>query len=133
MAQATLDDDDLFGEAAGELREDVQAHIAAGWDSLPGEDAIWRAEADNVLGVLNTLRNAMDVGDAREHVRDAKKWFTMGERANAFDDAAGLEEELRRLEETIDRIETIQADVAHLASALPGVKEDLAAANGDQD
>ena len=65
--QSTLADDDLFGEAAA---------------SLPDADAVWDVEADNVLGVLNTLRSALDVGDAADHLRQAKKTFIVGRRAD---------------------------------------------------
>ena len=95
MSQSTLDDEDLFGEAAEEMRTDVEEHLAGARDELPDPDDVWHTDADNVLGVLNALRSELDVGEAREHLRQAKKWYTMGERADAFDDpedlAAGIE------------------------------------------
>ena len=73
MSQSTLNDDELFGEAASEMREDVEESLAEAWDELPDPDDVWETDADNVLGVLNGLRSALDVGDAEEHLRDAKK------------------------------------------------------------
>ncbi|MFB6219679.1 MAG: DUF5790 family protein, partial [Halobacteriaceae archaeon] len=87
MSQATLDDDDLFGEAASEMRADVEEHLAAAREELPEADDVWEIEAENALGALNALRSALDAGAAADHLRDAKKWYTMGERADAFDDA----------------------------------------------
>ena len=64
MSQATLEDDELFDEAASEMREDVEASLAEARGALPEADAIWDVEADNTLGVLNALKGALDVGDA---------------------------------------------------------------------
>lgn len=125
MSQATLDDDDLFGEAVGELREDVTMGIEDARAALPDADDIWRADADNVLGVLNTLRTGLDIEDARAHLRDAKKWYTVGMRADAFEDAGELGSELESLEETIDLIEELRREVGELASELPGLREEL--------
>jgi hypothetical protein len=41
MSQSTLDDEDLFGEAAQEMRADVEEHLSAARDELPDPDAIW--------------------------------------------------------------------------------------------
>jgi hypothetical protein len=73
MSQTTLGDDELFGEAAAEMRDDVEKHLAATRAELPDADEIWETDADNVLGVLNGLRSALDVGEAEEHLRQAKK------------------------------------------------------------
>ena len=131
MAQATLDDDDLFGEAAGELREDVETHLEAAWTALPAADDVWRAEADNVLGVLNTLRTSLDSEDAGEHLRAARKWYTVGERAGAFDSDGDLAESIEQLSETLDRIDRVKEDVGEVASTLPALRETLAASGGD--
>lgn len=124
MGQATLDDEDLFGEAADELQRDVRSHIADGWDALPAPDAIWMANADNVIGVLNTLRSNLDVSDAREHLREARKWHTVAVRAEAVDDDT-VGEELTELEEMIDTIETIREQVSGVTSELPALREQL--------
>jgi hypothetical protein len=71
MSQSTLDDDDLFGEAASEMRTDVEASLAAAREELPAPDEVWTADADNTLGVLNALRSALDVAGAGEHLREA--------------------------------------------------------------
>ena len=78
MSQATLDDDELFGEAASEMREDVEDSLSKARAALPESDTIWDVDADNTLGVLNGLRSALDPEDAEDHLRDAKKWYTMG-------------------------------------------------------
>ncbi|ELY77922.1 hypothetical protein C486_13662 [Natrinema gari JCM 14663] len=126
MSQATLgDDEELFGEAANEMREDVETSLEAAWAALPDADDIWETDADNVLGVLNGLNSALEVGDAEEHLRDAKKWFTMGQRADAFDDAADLESEIEALEAAITDISAAGEQVGELTSTVPALRGTL--------
>jgi hypothetical protein len=135
MSQATLDDDDLFDEAAAEMREDVETSLAAAKSSLPAPDDVWEAEADNTLGVLNGLKGALDAGDAEEHLRDAKKWFAIGRKADAFEDAADLEAEIEALEETLSGIADAHEQVGELTATIPelrGALED-AGSGGDAD
>ena len=131
MSQATLDDDELFDEAASEMREDVEASLAEARAALPEADAIWEVEADNTLGVLNALKGALDVGDAEDHLRDAKKWFAMGRKADAFEDADDLEEEIAEVEALFDQIESANEQVSELTATVPelrGALEDAEAA-----
>lgn len=125
MGQATLDDDDLFGEAADELREDVIGHLDAAEAALPDPDAIWSAEAGNVLGVLNTLRSNLEVDEATEALRQARKWYSLGERADAFEGETELGDRMDALEETVEQLQDMQADVAGVASTLPELRERL--------
>jgi hypothetical protein len=125
MSQSTLDDDELFGEAATEMREDVEESLAAARAALPGADEIWEAEAGNTLGVLNALRSALDVGDAENHLRDAKKWYTMGERAGAFEDADDLAAEIESLEGIVADVETAGDQVGELTSTIPQLRSAL--------
>jgi uncharacterized membrane protein YdfJ with MMPL/SSD domain len=125
MSQATLDDDDLFGEAASEMRADVEESLAAARESLPGADDIWEVDAENTLGVLNGLRTALDIGDAAEHLRDAKKWYTMGERADAFEDAEDLAEEIDAVEDLVADIEAAREGVGDLTSTIPQLRSAL--------
>lgn len=125
MAQATLDEDDLFGEAANELEDDVRDGIATARENLPAADQIWAADADNVLGVLNGLRTALDTEEARAGLRDARKWFTIGERAGAFESDGELAAELNTLEETMATIDGAKDDVAALINKLPELREEL--------
>jgi len=125
MSQTTFSDDELFGEAAAEMRDDVEEHLAAARAELPGADEVWETEADNVLGVLNGLRSALDVGEAEDHLRQAKKWYTMGERADAFDDAADLAAAIEDLEGLIETIRTTHDDVSDLTNAVPELRGSL--------
>jgi hypothetical protein len=118
-------DDELFGEAAAEIRTDVEEHIEAAWAELPEADDVWEVEADNVLGVLNGLKSALDAGDAADHYRDARKWYTMGERADAFEDAADLEEQLDELGDIIEDLEAAADDVGTLTGTIPGLRSAL--------
>ncbi|THE66790.1 hypothetical protein D8Y22_01325 [Salinadaptatus halalkaliphilus] len=132
MSQATFgDDDELFGEAASEMREDVEASLEQAWEALPAADDIWESDAGNVLGVLNGLNTALDAGDAEDHLRDAKKWFTMGQRADAFDDAADLEAEIADLEETITSVSEASEQVGDLTATIPELRGSLEDAGPD--
>jgi hypothetical protein len=125
MSQTTLGDDELFGEAAEEMRADVEEHLAQARAELPAAADVWETEADNVLGVLNGLRSALDAGDAEDHLRQAKKWYTMGERADAFEDAADLAAAIEDLESLIDAIGEAHDDVSDLTNAIPELRGSL--------
>jgi hypothetical protein len=107
------------------MRTDVEEHLAAARAELPDPDDVWESEADNVLGVLNGLRSALDVGDAQDELRQAKKWYTMGERADAFDDpddfAAGIED----VEALIEQIDAASETTSELASTIPELRSSL--------
>jgi len=125
MSQSSLDDDELFGEAANEMRTDVEESLAKARDALPEADSVWDVEADNTLGVLNALKTALDVGDAEDHLRDAKKWYTMGERADAFEDADDLAEEIETVADLIDDVEDAREQVSDLTATIPQLRSTL--------
>ncbi|MFT4880541.1 MAG: hypothetical protein ACI9CA_002375 [Natronomonas sp.] len=130
MSQSTLDDDDLFGEAASEMREDVEESLAAAHEALPAAADVWETDANNTLGALNGLKTALDVGDASDHLRDAKKWYTMGERADAFDDADDLAADIEAAESLVADIEAAREQVTDLTSTLPQLKTALEEGGG---
>ncbi|WP_336021709.1 DUF5790 family protein [Halobellus salinisoli] len=135
-SQSTLADDDLFGEAAAEMREEVESHLADARAELPDPDDVWETEADNVLGVLNALKSALDVNDAEEHLRQAKKTFIVGQRADAFDDPDSLEAEVEAVEELLASIEDAETLVGDLTGAMPQLRsqlQDAAEAGSDSD
>ncbi|WP_144902411.1 DUF5790 family protein [Halobellus captivus] len=124
-SQSTLADDDLFGEAAAEMREEVESHLADARAALPASDDVWDAEADNVLGVLNALKSALNVGDAEEHLRQAKKTFIVGQRADAFDDPDSLEADVEAVEELLASIEDAEELVGDLTGTMPQLRSQL--------
>ncbi|MFC7193544.1 DUF5790 family protein [Halosimplex aquaticum] len=125
MSQATLDDDKLFEDAASEMREDVEESLGKARAELPEADAIWEVDADNTLGVLNALRSALDIEDAEDHLVGAKKWYTMGERADAFEDADDLAEEIEAVEDVLDDVTDAHEQVSDLASTVPQLRSAL--------
>jgi len=133
MSQSTLGDDDLFGEAADEMRRDVETHLDAARAELPAADEVWDTEADNVLGVLNGLAAALDVGDAEEELRQAKKWFAVGERADAFEDAADLAAAIEDVEETLTLVVDAGEQVNALTGTMPELRSALQAAADDDE
>ena len=133
MSQATLDDDELFDEAASDMRADVEDSLDEARAALPDAEDIWETDADNTLGVLNGLKNALDVGDAEDALRDAKKWYTMGERADAFEDAEDLEEAIADVEDLITDIEDAHEAVGDLTGTIPAIKSALEDAAEDED
>ncbi len=130
MSQSTLGDDDLFGEAADELRSDVETHLEAARTELPDADAVWATEADNVLGVLNGLAAALDVGEAEAELRQAKKWFSVGERADAFDDAEDLAAAIEAVDETLSLVVEAGEQVNALTGTVPELRSALQADEG---
>ncbi|CQH47367.1 uncharacterized protein HHUB_1315 [Halobacterium hubeiense] len=133
MSQSSLDDDELFGEAAEEMRADVEEALDAARAELPDADDVWDVEADNTLGVLNALRSALDVEDVEAHLRDAKKAFVVGERADAFEDADELEAEIDAVEDVLGDIETAREQVGELASTVPALRSALEDAHEGSD
>jgi len=128
MSQTTLDDEELFSEAASEMRADVDASLDRTTDALPDPETLWSVDSENTLGVLNALRSSLDVGDAREHLRDAKKWYTMGEQADAFEDPEALAADIERVEGLLATVEDAREQASDLASTIPQLKNDLEAA-----
>jgi uncharacterized phage infection (PIP) family protein YhgE len=133
MSQTTFDEDDLFGEAAAEMRTEVESHLADARGALPDAESVWAVEADNALGALNSLKSALDTGDAAEHLRAAKKQYVMGERADAFEDADDLEDEIDDLEDLIEDVQDAHEDVSDLAGTLPEIRSALQDAAADED
>ncbi|GGK55998.1 MULTISPECIES: DUF5790 family protein [Haloarcula] len=131
MSQSSLDDDELFGEAANEMRTDVEESLAKAREALPEADSVWDVEADNTLGVLNSLKTALDVGDAEDHLRDAKKWYTMGERADAFEDADDLAEEIETIANLIDDVDDAREQVGDLTATIPQLRSTLEEFEGE--
>ncbi|WP_096390377.1 DUF5790 family protein [Halopenitus persicus] len=134
MSQSTFDDDDLFGEAAAETRAEVESHLEAARAELPDPDAVWETEADNVLGMLNGLKSALDAGDAADHLRQAKKAYVLGERADAFEDADDLEAAIDDVADLIADLEDAAEDVADLTGTVPAIRgalQDAAADDAD--
>jgi hypothetical protein len=125
MSQSTFDDDELFGEAASEMRAEVEESLAEARAALPDADSVWDVEADNTLGVLNSLRSALDVGDAEDHLRTAKKNYVMGERAEAFEDADDLAEAIEEVEELMNSITEAHGKVSDLAATIPELRSSL--------
>jgi hypothetical protein len=138
MSQATLDDDELFEDAASEIRADVEGNLEQARAELPAADDVWTVETDNTLGVLNALKSALDAGEAADHLRDAKKWYTMGKRADAFEDADDLAAEIEAIEDVLADVGDAHGQVSDLASTVPqlrGALEDFddAATEADAD
>ena len=132
MSQTTLDDD-LFDEAAAEVRADVEAHLDDVQAALPQVDDVWDVQADNVLGVLNGLKGTLDVEGAAASLRDAKKWYTMGERAGAFEDGSDLETRIDELEALLGQLEDARDAVGELTTTLPELRSALDDVHADSD
>jgi hypothetical protein len=132
-SQATLGDDELFGEAAAEMRTDVEDHLEAARAELPEPDEVWETDADNVLGVLNGLKSSLDVGDAADELRQAKKWYVIGSRAEAFEDADDLEAEITELQELVETITEAREQVGELTGTMPQLRGALQDAADDEE
>lgn len=127
MTQATFDDDELFGEAAREIRDDVEKSLDEARAIMPESAAVWDVDADNTLGVLNGLKGALDTEEAAEYLRDARKWFTMGRRADAFEDPDELEADIAALEDLVETLADAREQVSELATTVPQLRSELEA------
>jgi len=133
MSQTSLNDEELFGEAAEEIRADVETHLAAARAALPEAAAVWDVEADNTLGVLNGLRTALAVEEVQAPLRDAKKWYTIGERADAFEDGDDLEAEIEAIEDMLGDLEEVAEAVGDLAASIPELRSRLEELHAESD
>lgn len=127
MAQSTLEDDELFDEASDEMREDVEDALEEARDALPDADGIFDVEGDNIIGVLNSLKSELDAGEAEEALREAKKWFGIGKKADVFDEefVDEAEEELEELEEALTSLNDAEDSATELTDSLASLKSVL--------
>lgn len=127
MAQSTLEDDELFDEASDEMREDVEDALEEARDALPDADDIFDVEGDNIIGVLNSLKSELDAGEAEEALREAKKWFGIGKKADVFDEefVEEAEEELEELEEALTSLNDAEDSATELTDSLASLKSVL--------
>jgi hypothetical protein len=127
MAQSKLDDDELFDEASDEMRDDVEDALERARDELPESDDVLDAEGDNIIGVLNSLKTGLDAEEAEEALREAKKWFGIGERADAFDDefVDETEDEIEEIQEALDALRDAEESATELTDAVATLKSSL--------
>ncbi len=125
MDQATLDADELFGEAATELRDDIEQALSDARAELPDPDGVLAPEGDNLLGELNTLRTTLSTEAADEHLREARKWLEVGRRSGAIEEDDDLIDEVEAVADKLEAIEAAEAAAAELTSALPELRETL--------
>lgn len=127
MAQSTLEDDELFDEASDEMREDVEDALEEARDALPDADDIFDVEGDNIIGVLNSLKSELDAGEAEDALREAKKWFGIGRKADVFDEefVEEAEGELEELEEALTSLDDAEESATELTDSLASLKSVL--------
>lgn len=125
MDQSTLDDDDLFGEAATELRSDIEAAIDEAEAELPEAEAVWSPEGDNLLGQLNTLRGTLEADGAQASLREAKKWLAVATRSGAIEDGDELEHRVEAVEAKLEAMTAAREAVSGLTSTLPALRGEL--------
>jgi hypothetical protein len=121
------DTDALFSEASDELQEDVYEHLETAEEALPDVEAVWELDGGNVIGVLNQLQSTLKVDEAEESFQEARKWYLMGEKADAFDDGqqTDLEERIEEVEDTLDAMGEVRDGVDELIPELPELKSAL--------
>lgn len=127
MAQSTLDDDELFDEASEEMRGDVEDALGDARDALPESEDVLGVEGDNIIGVLNSLKSGLDPGEAEDSLREAKKWFSIGKEAGAFDDefADETEEGIQEIEQALDALGDAEESATDLTDAVASLKDTL--------
>lgn len=125
MDQVTLDNDELFGEAATELRDDIESALSEAEAALPDQDEVWSPDGENLLGQLNTLRGTLDTQEVQTHLREAKKWLAVAERSGALDDDDELSDRVTAVETKLSAIAQANEAVGELTSTLPELRQAL--------
>lgn len=127
MAQSTFEDDELFDEAADELREDVRSALDEAEEALPDGDALLDVDGGNLVGVLNAFKADLDAEDARAALREAKKWYETGRRAESFDDdfAAETGDEIDELVAVVDAVDEAEEAATDLVDSVATLKKQL--------
>lgn len=125
-SQTKLDDDDLFTEASDEMRSDITEALDDAREALPETDSLLEIEGENnnLIGVLNGLKSDLDAEKASESLAEAKKWFEMGRRADAFD-GDFVEETQGRIEdlhEAVEAVETAEESATQLTDSVASLK-----------
>lgn len=105
----TFTDDELFGEAADEVKSDVDDCLARAIDEIPAEEAV-RAVDDTCFVDLDSLITTLNIDAVGTAIRDARKWFTIGKRAGTFNDdyITKTEAAIATFEETVDVLREIE-------------------------
>lgn len=124
MGQATLDDD-LFDEAVEDINGMIDGSLAEAEAALPDPEDVWNPPGDNLLGRLNSLRTALDATDAREHLREARKWVAVAERTDEMAVDDDVDARLTAVASAIAAIEEAQEATGALTSALPELRGHL--------
>ncbi|MFP4632929.1 MAG: DUF5790 family protein [Halobacteriales archaeon] len=127
MAQSSFDDEDLFTEASGEMKEDVESNLEAARRELPSADDILETEAGNVVGVLNGLKSSLDAGEAEAALREARKWLEIGRRADAFDDdfVSEAQGDIDEVGDVLEALERASTSATELMDAVATLKQNL--------
>lgn len=125
MSQTAFDEDELFGEAASELKTDVQDALDQAWEALPRAETIETTDGATVSEVLGNLDSKIDPDGVETALQEAKKQYTIGSRADAFDDefSTDVEAEIEELHTALDAIDTITTTSAELTDALSTLED----------
>ncbi|WP_302083350.1 DUF5790 family protein [Salinibaculum rarum] len=125
MPDEEFDSEALFDEASQDVREKVENNLADAREAIPEANEIWEVDTDNILGVLNGLKNTLDIDGAAEAVSEAKKWYVIGDRADAFPDGEDLEAEIRDVQQVVDDLNEIYEQTSELTSSLPKARTEV--------
>lgn len=124
-------DEPLFAEATEEIQNDIVESLNEVENKLPESDQIWKVEGSNVVGTLNSLQAVLDVSSVEESYREARKWFVVGVKADAFDDETeqDLENQLDQVGSLLVQAGEIRDIVGDLTPMLPELRDSLDAIN----
>lgn len=107
-------------EAAAEMQQDVEEALDQAQEAVPDADILVDVEADTLVGVLNAVTSTVSVTEIETDLQDAQKQFTIGRRADAFDDTfvEETEAELTALQKTVATVQTMEDSAAELTEAV---------------
>lgn len=120
MSQSMFDEDELFDEAAEETYQEVEAAVEQAQNEVPDADAVIKADADNLIGMLNAVNSTVSSADIVGELEEAKKQFAIGRRADAFDDdvVEEIEAEFAALEDAVEALQSIEDSATELTEAV---------------
>lgn len=125
MSQATFDDDELFDEASDDLRTKIEEAVTDAETALPSVETVWEPDGDNLLGQLNGVKAALEMGEARDRAREAKKWLQVAKRSGAIDEDDDLVDRVESVWAAIELAAAVESDVTSLTASLPELRQTL--------
>ncbi|MFB6282936.1 MAG: DUF5790 family protein [Halobacteria archaeon] len=127
MSQTSFDEDQLFDEAADEIKQEIESSLENAEETLPEGEEFIEVEGNNLIGILNSFKTRIGSEKPGKQLREAKKSLEIGKRSEALNDeyVEKTEEKIGTLAEIQSGIEEAEARATELTDAVVDVKNKL--------